>query len=77
MHYDASTRWIKTKRPGSPEYSEPRQRGTVTVEFDSKIYVYRFPQYCDKSAAKRALAAAFAHDGKLTGAWPVYSVRSE
>ena len=74
MLYRADTRWIKTIRAGEHDYYLPRVRGTVTVRQDSKIYVYRFPANCDKSAAKRSLQSAFYLEGKLTGRWPEYRI---
>jgi hypothetical protein len=74
MRYDAATRWVCTHRAGEAAYYMPRQRGTVTVAVDSKIYVYRFGPDPDRRAAKRALIEAFFDDGKIEGRWPEYRI---
>jgi hypothetical protein len=74
MHYDAATRYVKTIRAGDAEYYKPRQRGTVTVTYDNRIWVYKLPARPDRRAARRALEMAFMGDGKFSGRWPEYRV---
>ena len=74
LYLSARNFHIKTIRAGEHDYYLPRKRGTVTVKNDTKIYVYRFPANCDKTAAKECLKSAFYLEGKLTGKWPEYRI---